>query len=196
MALTTCKECGGKVSTEAFSCPQCGAPQKTPPAPQAPQTIVQQQPARTESTIVQVPPSRENARIKVMEMFGWSLQNRQEMHEEGDSHGKPSLLPSLEGRRQYVTTTSVSKYVKLHFTRSLGLPNLDRIKAIESEYFALPFPPIPPLSLGIIISSIPCLPVLLSNLFVVPGKRKKAEAICRESQAKQIEVLKKLSGLL
>lgn len=29
MALTTCKECGGKVSTKASACPACGA--KTPP---------------------------------------------------------------------------------------------------------------------------------------------------------------------
>jgi len=118
------------------------------------------------------------------------------MREEGDSHGKPALLPSLAGRSRYVTTTNVSKYVKLHFTRNLALANLDRIKAIETEYFALPFPPVPPLSLSIIISSIPCLPALLNNLFVAPSKKKEAEAICRESAAKQKEVLKKLNGLL
>lgn len=28
MALIKCKECGNKISTEAESCPQCGAPQK------------------------------------------------------------------------------------------------------------------------------------------------------------------------
>ncbi|MCL0046559.1 hypothetical protein M1N18_01075 [Dehalococcoidales bacterium] len=31
-------------------------------------------------------------------------------------------------------------HVKLHFARSLALPNLDRVREIESEYFNLPFP--------------------------------------------------------
>jgi len=30
MALTKCKECGKEISTEAISCPSCGAPQKSP----------------------------------------------------------------------------------------------------------------------------------------------------------------------
>lgn len=38
MALTTCRECGGQVSTEATSCPHCGCPAPVPtpaPAPKA-----------------------------------------------------------------------------------------------------------------------------------------------------------------
>ena len=42
---------------------------------------------RTESEIVQVAPAYENAMIKHMELFGWNLQGRQEIHEEGDTTG-------------------------------------------------------------------------------------------------------------
>lgn len=33
MALIRCKECGGQVSTEAFTCPHCGTPQRQSPPP-------------------------------------------------------------------------------------------------------------------------------------------------------------------
>ena len=33
MALTKCRECGGQVSTEATTCPHCGAPVKKQPEP-------------------------------------------------------------------------------------------------------------------------------------------------------------------
>lgn len=91
---------------------------------------------RTESIVVQVVPDYENAKIKEMEMFGWNLQGRQEIHEEGEAYGRPSYLDSST----YVIKTKVSHYVKLHFVRSLSLPNLDQIKQIEQEYFNLPFP--------------------------------------------------------
>lgn len=42
---------------------------------------------RTESIVVQVSPEYENAKIKEMEMFGWNLQGRQEIHEEGEAYG-------------------------------------------------------------------------------------------------------------
>lgn len=36
MALTTCKDCGGQVSTNAAACPHCGAPVKSHQVQQAP----------------------------------------------------------------------------------------------------------------------------------------------------------------
>lgn len=136
MALTKCSECGGQVSTEAVACPQCGAPQKKSPPSPAPPPVVHQQSGRTESTVVQVAPSYENDKIQEMQMFGWNLQGRQEIHEEGDAYGRPSYVSSST----YVVKTKVHHYVKLHFTRSLSLPNLDKVKQIEAEYFSLPFP--------------------------------------------------------
>ena len=73
-------------------------------------------------------------------MFGWNLQGRQEIHEEGNAEttGRPSYVSN----NTYVvkTTTTVKHYVKLHFTRSLSFPNLDKVKQIEAEYFSLAFP--------------------------------------------------------
>ncbi len=101
---------------------------------------------RTESFVVQVAPNYENEKIKEMETFGWNLQGRQEMHEEGDAYGSPS--ENLLGGSTYVIKTTVKHYVKLHFVRSLSLPNLDRIKPLEAEYFGLPFPEFPRLAPG------------------------------------------------
>ena len=95
---------------------------------------------RTESNIVQVAPAYENAMVKHMELFGWSLQGRQEIHEEGDTTGGPSFLGD-----EYVVKTKVSRYVKLHFARSRDLANLDRIHALEAEYNGIEMPNVPPL---------------------------------------------------
>ncbi len=101
---------------------------------------------RTDSRIVQVAPAYENERIQEMQAFGWNLQGRQEIHEEGDAEVRPGISSNT-----YVVTTEVTHYVKLHFVRSLGLPNLDKIKQIETEYFALPFPQLPSLTGPIIM---------------------------------------------
>jgi hypothetical protein len=93
---------------------------------------------RTESTVIQVAPSYENEKIQEMEAFGWNLHGRQEMHEEGDAEGRPSITGST-----YVVRTKVHRYVKLHFVRSLSMPNLQRIKQLEQEYFGQTFPPVP-----------------------------------------------------
>ena len=94
---------------------------------------------RTESTVIQVAPDYENARIKEMENFGWSLQGRQEIHEKGEAYGRPSYVSDST----YIIKTTVSHYVKLHFVRSQNLKGLEQIRALESQYFALPFPAVP-----------------------------------------------------
>lgn len=91
---------------------------------------------RTESVVVQVAPQYENEKISEMQMFGWNLQGRQEVHQEGDAYGRPSYLNS----DNYVVKTKVSSYVKLHFIRSLNLRNLNEIQQIESEYHNLAIP--------------------------------------------------------
>ena len=92
--------------------------------------------ARTESIVVQVAPDYENEKIQEMQLFGWNLQGRQEIHEEGDAYGRPSYISS----DTYVVKTKVRKYVKLHFVRDLDLPNLEKIRNLETEYFNLPYP--------------------------------------------------------
>lgn len=91
---------------------------------------------RTESTVVQVSPDYENDKIREMEAFGWNLQGRQEIHQEGDAYGRPSYLDNSA----YIVKTKVSHYVKLHFVRALSLPNLGNIRQLEMEYDNLPFP--------------------------------------------------------
>ncbi len=86
---------------------------------------------RTESIVIQVSPPDENNKIKEMEMFGWSLQSRQEL-------GETYLNPWFIGRG-YTMKQKIS-HVKLHFVRNLNLPNLNKIKEIESEYSSLIFP--------------------------------------------------------
>lgn len=94
---------------------------------------------RTESVVVQVAPDYENEKIKEMEIFGWNLQGRQEIHEEGEAYGRPSYIDSNE----YLIKTTVYRYVKLHFKRSLNLPNLEKIKELEEQYYSLSFPKFP-----------------------------------------------------
>lgn len=94
---------------------------------------------QTESAVVQVAPDYENDKIKEMESFGWNLQGRQEIHEKGEAFGRPSYIDSST----YVVKTTVYKYVKLHFARPKSLPGISKIRPLESEYQALPFPPSP-----------------------------------------------------
>src|SRR5229473_2282344 len=99
---------------------------------------------RTESCVVQVAPSYENEKIKEMEEFAWNLQGRQEIHEQGEAFGRPSYLDSTT----YLVKTTVNQYVKLHFVRSRDLPNGDKIRSLENEYFGLNCVPPPPLVPG------------------------------------------------
>lgn len=92
---------------------------------------------RTDSIVVQVAPSYENEKIKEMGAFGWNLQGRQEMREEGEAYGRPSYVSS----NTYIIKTKVHHYVKLHFVRSFSMPDLQAIRQLESEYFNLQFPP-------------------------------------------------------
>lgn len=174
---------------------------------------------RTESTIVQAAPDFENAKIKEMEEFGWSLQGRQEIHEEGDAYGRPSYLSS----DTYVVKVKVHQYVKLHFVRSLGLPNLARVKELESEYLNLSFPQKPgivwpvlftlmpiPGGLGMISDPLgktgPGLPGLLVvaawiflGLWWIQSrikKRQSAEQTCAESVQRAVALRQEVAQLL
>jgi len=171
---------------------------------------------RTESTVVQVSPDYENSKIKEMEMFGWNLQGRQEIHEKGEAYGRPSYLSNST----YVVKTTVKHYVKLHFIRSLSLPNLDKIKQIESEYFSLQFPTPPSLTWPVIIFGMGILSlfgglinirsgglmlILGSILYLAVGgfwlnsrikKRKVAMEKCAQSARRMNELKSQLQALL
>lgn len=152
---------------------------------------------RTESIVVQVSPEYENAKIKEMEMFGWNLQGRQEIHEEGEAYGRPSWLDKSE----YVIKTKVYHYVKLHFVRSLSLPNLDKIQELENEYFGL-YPPafprlFPPGGItGIVIWLFLWFLWPLYYFFVYQKKKASAEAQFAEMLQRQQDILKRVAELM
>ena len=98
---------------------------------------------RTESKVVQVSPDYENNKIQEQQTFGWNLQGRQEMHEKGNAEGGPDFLGD-----GYTIKTQVNKYVKLHFSRNMALPHIDRIRELEAEYNAMPRPEYPALVPG------------------------------------------------
>lgn len=100
---------------------------------------------RTESIVVSVGPNFENSKINEMSSFGWNLQGRQEVigHVREAEISDNLLVAIGRGMKEGATGTKTYQYdhyVKLHFVRSLALPNLARIKQLESEYFSLPFP--------------------------------------------------------
>jgi hypothetical protein len=110
---------------------------------------------RAQSTIIQVAPQYENEKIREMELFGWSLQSRQEIHQEGDAYGRPSFTGS-----SYIIKVKVSHYVKLHFVRNVSLPNLPQIREIEDEYSNLAFPPLPSFTVPAIFTAVGAFGVL------------------------------------
>lgn len=102
--------------------------------------------SRTESIVVSVPPALENAKIAEMSMFAWSLQSRQEIvgHIRKDTTSDGLVTAILRGAFEGATSASTTEYVhyvKLHFVRELSLPDLQRIRQLESEYRSLPAPP-------------------------------------------------------
>lgn len=103
---------------------------------------------RTESIVVSVSPAYENHKIQEMSAFGWNLMGRQEVIGHLREVEAPTLGAAvLEGAMSTVRVQH-DHYVKLHFARDLSLPNLNRIHALEEEYFALPRPDSPALLPG------------------------------------------------
>ncbi len=145
---------------------------------------------RTESIVVQVAPDFENFKIKEMESFGWSLSNRQEIHEKGDAYGRPSYISNST----YVIKTTVNKYVKLHFVRNLGLANLDKVKSLESEYFNLPIPEFPSLVPFLYLIFWPLWP--LWYLRGYRPKRAVAERTMADARKRQEQIRAELKALL
>lgn len=222
--MAYCSACGFKNEPDAVFCEECGtrlAVTAAPPPAPAPRQAEESVPRaprteRTESTVMQVAPDYENDMIKEMDLFGWSLQGRQEIHEEGDAYGRSGHLDELFGESTYVIETKVSRYVKLHFVRSRALPNLDRIREIEAEYFALPFPILPApksylwpalfLFMGItgltvvgqqdIVTGLGIMGIGAVWLFAKIMKRQKSLRVCEESVRRRRELLRELKPLL
>jgi hypothetical protein len=148
---------------------------------------------RTESIVVQVAPDYENDKIKQMEAFGWNLHGRQEIHEQGDAYGRPSYIDSSE----YIIKMTVHNYVKLHFVRDTGLPNLDKIKSLEAQYFNVPFPEFPKLVPGgwlLLLFWYPAWPIWYFRRY--KPKKAIAESQLADALRKRREIVNEVAKLL
>ena len=147
---------------------------------------------RTESRVVQVAPNFENNKIQELELFGWNLQGRQEIHEEGDTEGGPDLIGD-----GYTIKTRVDKYVKLHFIRGAETPNIRRIKELEAEYNALDRPDYPALVPGgfplIILWVLPWLTLYIPFFYI--RKKKVADERYQKLRLKFDEVSQEIAAL-
>jgi hypothetical protein len=124
---------------------------------------------RTESTVVSVAPDFENEKIREMAFFGWNLHGRQEiigpLQERGTSDNLfkeigVGMMEGATGKKTFVR----DHYVKLHFVRSLSLPNLGRIQKLEAEFRGLPLPPSPGGLVGPVLFTLMPLPGTLVGL--------------------------------
>lgn len=140
---------------------------------------------RTESTIVQVNPNYENQKVQEMQIFGWNLQGRQEVvgHlqvvqdesltgvlQRGLSEATSGTLDSLVGNGG--SSVTYDHYVKLHFVRSLSMPNIKELRDLEASYRGLSLPAKPKILPGgwLIVFWYPLWPVY----FFVSYRPKKA----------------------
>jgi len=173
---------------------------------------------RTESFIIEMAPNYENAKIKQMEMFGWNLQGRQEiMGHLMEAKTPDSLFVAMwrggmegaTGKKYY----EYDHYVKLHFVRSLNLPNLSKIKNLETECSNLPYPETSAIKsfiwpLGLILVGLMSLtkPAGVGAFLIAGGgggwwfyskvkKRQENRAICEQSVKKHGELINQLESL-
>jgi len=162
-----CPQCGSRLNTNDRFCQKCG---------NSLSTISQPPPAmstRTESTVLSVGPSSENECIKEMETFGWNLHSRQEVlghlrvAEAPDRLGQAIWRGAVEGATGK-KTYEYDHYVKLHFTRNLNTPRLEEVKALEAEYFGLPYPQGPSLTWPVILTGFFAIGVLLTLFGGIP----------------------------
>jgi len=90
---------------------------------------------RFESKVIRVPPSIESIKIEQMAIFGWSLQNRQDVIE--PIWASSTITHTDEYEDEAETDIQSTHHVALHFVRPLSLPHLEEIKQLEFEYFQL-----------------------------------------------------------
>ncbi len=147
---------------------------------------------RTESNTMQVHPMEEQAAIETMQRFGWSLLSTQAVHvKDSPLENKVGLFGD-----SLVSVTESTRYVKLAFSRDLDLPNIDKLRELEKQYYALQgqgqAPGIPGFVwLIAVISSfflfgVPLILTIVAYVvMIVPRKQEWEEENARRSHARQ-----------
>lgn len=149
---------------------------------------------RVENKVMNVHPREEQSVIDLMSHFRWRLQSSDPVFNQ-DTHEE------VRGDKLYSVTETVN-YVHLVFARDLDEPNLDRIRALEREYFSIVFPNVPgyvmPILLGIFLGAVTYgVAAVLAILWAVniSGRRKQAQEEIGRLRARQVEILTECDGL-
>jgi len=151
---------------------------------------------RKESKLLQCHPKDEQKEVDFMQRFYWNLQGTQAIHTI-DNH--------LETRgANLYSVSNQQQYVKLHFSRELDIPNLDKIRALESEYALLPIPKFPKLFPGsgllwfflFFFSFGMLIPVwLLYVIFVYSLKKPRAQREYEQYEISRQEIMERLEHI-
>lgn len=100
--------------------------------------------ARTESITYTVLRGEENDAIQVQQAFGWNLLNAQELLSKTETiHLEKRHFLFGEPKLWSATTKTKVNYIRLTFSRDLDLPNIEKLRELESQYLALQVPPYP-----------------------------------------------------
>ncbi len=124
---------------------------------------------RTESKVMRVAPGEEQDVIDFMQKLYWNLLSTQEI-KTSDNYLKKENDAIYQ-------VHSTDHYVKMAFSRYLDTPHLDKIRALEKEYFDLPEPVYPKLFpygiwtwlIGCILSTIIMFSMMKSMAGIIVG---------------------------
>lgn len=120
--------------------------------------------AKFESKSISVAPAQEQDVIAKHEMFGWQLLSSNEVYNQ-DSH--------LEQRGDEIwNVTNTTNYVKLVFQRDTEIPNIEKIRSLEKEYWhyneiSAVYPSAPSWKFRILLPIVLALPGILTSNVVL-----------------------------
>lgn len=133
-----CPKCGQELAENSTFCSECGTLLSTPSAQQP--IIVQQRTSFMETRSMDIEPYMEEDIIKIMEDFGWQVQNSQRVYSK-DSHNEVRDYGTLIGIK---TVTETTDFIKITFSRDRAMPHYSELKKLNDEYEALvPFEYLP-----------------------------------------------------
>ena len=113
---------------------------------------------RVETLIRDAAPHDAETQINLSARFHWRLKSSQRVRTEHvrvpteDTHPEQKdeeASPAIE--TSPVTETEIEDFIQLVFERDIDEPNIDRIRALEAEYFSIVYPTKPGFMLPVIV---------------------------------------------